>query len=60
MKGKLTCSYMTAGELDERLEQVEWQISLTKRSEFEQIVHVARIASRLLVSMMKDMDDQES
>lgn len=60
MKGKMTCSYMTAEELDKKLELVEWQISLTTRREFDQIVDVARGASRSLLSMIKDLVDRDA
>jgi hypothetical protein len=58
-RGTMTCSYMTTTELDERLNRLDWQISLTKSSEFEQIVQTARCASALLLSMMKDLSDCE-
>ena len=58
-RGTMSCLYMTAAELDERLNRTEWQISLTKSSEFEHVVQVARCASALLLSMIKDLVDCE-
>lgn len=58
-KGTTTYSYMTSKELDEKLMQVEWQISLTKSSEFEQIVDVSRKVSASLIKMIRDLINLE-
>ena len=58
-KANMNYSYMTTKELDEKLTQTEWQISLTKSSEFEQIIDVSRKASTLLFKMVEDLVDSD-